>query len=84
MQEYLNTSISPKKRAQLLKEMNPDEKTAQLTGVFAVKNAKERLAAFLSHGGRPARGHEFHGGRRRRGRHGNAENEAYPRLQPAG
>ena len=40
MKEYMNASLAPRERAELLlKEMNPDEKMAQLVGVFAIKGA---------------------------------------------
>ena len=34
----------------LLKEMNLDEKMAQLVGVFAIKGAEDRMAAFFKNG----------------------------------
>ena len=49
MKEYMNTALSPKARAELLlREMNLDEKMAQLVGVFAIKGAEDRMAAFSS------------------------------------
>ena len=51
MKEYMNASLTPRKRAELLlKEMNLDEKMAQLVGVFAIKGAEDRMAAFFKHG----------------------------------
>ena len=51
MKEYMNTSLAPRKRAELLlKEMNLDEKMAQLVGVFAIKGAEDRMMAFFKHG----------------------------------
>ncbi|MBO5570289.1 MAG: glycoside hydrolase family 3 C-terminal domain-containing protein [Clostridia bacterium] len=51
MKEYMNASLAPRKRAELLlKEMNLDEKMAQLVGVFAIKGAEDRMAAFFKHG----------------------------------
>ena len=51
MKEYMNTALSPKARAELLlREMNLDEKMAQLVGVFAIKGAEDRMAAFFKHG----------------------------------
>ena len=48
MKEYMNASLAPRKRAELLiKEMNLDEKMAQLVGVFALKGAEDRMAAFF-------------------------------------
>ena len=51
MKEYMNASLAPRERAELLlKEMNLDEKMAQLVGVFAFKGAEDRMAAFFRHG----------------------------------
>ncbi len=51
MKEYMNASLSPRERAELLlKEMNLDEKMAQLVGVFAIKGAEDRMAAFFKNG----------------------------------
>ena len=51
MKEYMNASLAPRKRAELLiKEMNLDEKMAQLVGVFAIKGAEDRMAAFFKNG----------------------------------
>ena len=51
MKEYMNAALPPRKRAELLlKEMNLDEKMAQLVGVFAIKGAEDRMAAFFKHG----------------------------------
>ena len=49
MKEYMNASLAPRKRAELLlKEMNLDEKMAQLVGVFAIKGYEDKMAAFSS------------------------------------
>ena len=51
MKEYMNASLSPRKRAELLlKELSLDEKMAQLVGVFAIKGAEDRMAAFFKNG----------------------------------
>ena len=51
MKEYMNASLPPRKRAELLlQEMNLDEKMAQLVGVFAIKGAEDRMAAFFKNG----------------------------------
>lgn len=51
MKEYMNAALTPRKRAELLlKEMNLDEKMAQLVGVFAIKGAEDRMAPFFKHG----------------------------------
>lgn len=51
MNDYMNASLSPRARAELLiKEMNLDEKMAQLVGVFAIKGAENRMAAFFKNG----------------------------------
>lgn len=51
MKEYMNASLAPRERAELLlKEMNLDEKMAQLVGVFAIKGAEDRMAAFFKNG----------------------------------
>ena len=51
MTNYMNTSLSARERAELLlKEMTLDEKIAQLTGVFAVKDPEEEMAAFFRNG----------------------------------
>ncbi len=51
MKEYMNASLAPRKRAELLlQEMNLDEKMAQLVGVFAIKGAEDRMAAFFKNG----------------------------------
>ena len=51
MKEYMDTTLSPRERAKLLmKEMNLDEKMAQLVGVFAIKGAEDRMAAFFKNG----------------------------------
>ena len=51
MKEYMNASLAPRKRAELLlREMNLDEKMAQLVGVFAIKGAEDRMAAFIKNG----------------------------------
>ena len=47
MKEYMNAALQPKKRAGLLlREMTLEEKTAQLTGVFAMKGYEDRMAPF--------------------------------------
>ena len=51
MKEYMDTTLSPRERAELLmKEMNLDEKMAQLVGVFAIMGAEDRMAAFFKNG----------------------------------
>ena len=51
MKEYMNASLAPKKRAELLlNEMTLDEKMAQITGVFAFPGKEDRMAAFLPYG----------------------------------
>ena len=51
MKEYMNMALAPRKRAELLiKEMNLDEKMAQLVGVFAIKGAEDRMVPFFKHG----------------------------------
>jgi len=51
MKEYMNTSLAPRERAELLlEEMNLDEKMAQLVGVFPIKGAEDRMAAFFKNG----------------------------------
>ena len=51
MKDYRNASLPPRVRAELLlKEMNLDEKMAQLAGVFAIKGAEDRMAAFFKNG----------------------------------
>ena len=51
MKDYMNAALQPKKRAKLLlQEMTLDEKMAQLTGVFAIKGAEERMAPFFQNG----------------------------------
>ena len=51
MKAYMNASLSPRKRAELLLgEMNLDEKMAQLVGVFAIRGAEDRMAAFFKNG----------------------------------
>ena len=43
MKEYMNASLAPKKRAELLlNEMTLDEKMAQITGVFAFPGKEDR------------------------------------------
>ena len=49
--EYMDTSLTSKKRAQLLlNQLSLDEKLAQLAGVFAVKGREAQMAAFLPNG----------------------------------
>ena len=51
MKEYMNAALQPKERAELLlREMTLDEKMAQLTGVFAIKGADERMKEFMKNG----------------------------------
>ena len=51
MKEYMNASLAPKKRAELLlKDMTLDEKMAQITGVFAFPGKDDRMAEFLPYG----------------------------------
>ena len=51
MKEYMNASLAPKKRAELLlNEMTLDEKMAQITGVFAFPGKEDRMAEFLPYG----------------------------------
>ncbi len=51
MNDYMDTSKTPGERAKLLLgQMNLDEKLAQLVGVFSVKGAEERMAAFFKNG----------------------------------
>ena len=51
MNEYLDTTLTPRQRAELLlQEMSLEEKMAQVTGVFAKQGKEDRLEAFLSHG----------------------------------
>ena len=51
MKEYMNAALQPKKRAGLLlREMTLEEKTAQLTGVFAMKGYEDRMAPFFKNG----------------------------------
>ena len=51
MKDYMNASLPPRKRAELLlKEMNLDEKMAQLAGVFAIRGYEDRMAPFFRHG----------------------------------
>ena len=51
MKEYMNAALPPRKRAELLlREMNLDEKMAQLAGVFAIRGAEDRMAAFFKNG----------------------------------
>ena len=51
MKGYMNAALSPRERAELLlHEMNLDEKMAQLVGVFAVKGAEDRMAAYFKSG----------------------------------
>ena len=51
MKDYMNANLPPRKRAELLlREMNLDEKMAQLVGVFAIKGAEDRMAAFFKNG----------------------------------
>ena len=51
MKNYMDASLSPRKRAELLlPEMNLDEKMAQLVGVFALKGYEDRMAPFFRNG----------------------------------
>ena len=51
MKNYMDASLSPKERAELLlNELSLDEKLAQLAGVFAFKGMEERMAAFMPNG----------------------------------
>ena len=51
MKHYMDASLPPKERAELLlKEMVLDEKIAQLTGVFSVKGREKQMAAFFKNG----------------------------------
>ncbi len=51
MKEYMNASLAPKKRAELLlSEMTLDEKMAQITGVFAFPGKEDRMAEYLPYG----------------------------------
>ncbi len=51
MERYMDTSLSPKVRAQaLLEVMDLPEKMAQIVGVFAVRGTEKQLRAFLPNG----------------------------------
>ena len=51
MEKYMDASLSPRERAELLlKELSLDEKMAQLAGVFAFKGKEDRMAQFIPYG----------------------------------
>jgi len=51
MKEYMNASLSPRKRADMLvKELSLDEKMAQIVGIFAIKGMEERMKQFMKSG----------------------------------
>ena len=51
MTDYMNTSLSPRERAEaLLKDLSLDEKMAQIAGIFAIRGMEERMSLYLKNG----------------------------------
>ena len=51
MREYMNPTLAPRDRAELLLgELSLDEKMAQITGLFAIKGYEDRMAPFFKNG----------------------------------
>ncbi len=51
MTDFMNTSLSPRERAEaLLKDLSLDEKMAQIAGIFAIKGMEERMSLYLKNG----------------------------------